>query len=401
MTKRRLLIAVVALVIICGFAGFWYVRKSQKQSAAPARTSQSQTAETANAPVPNPKPSRLRLVASGDMLPHDSINQQAKTANGYNYRPFFSEVERYFQEADIRFCNQEVPSAGSSLGISGYPVFNAPEQFARDLSSVGCNVINLANNHINDKGQAGIDKTLAIWDELKPLAVAGDNRNATEQKAVRYFTVKDVKFAFVAYAEYSNNRNYTAHGLNILNEQLVTAQLSEARSQADIVLVSAHWGVEYSPGISSVQERWANLFANNGADIVLGTGPHVLEPVKRLSRSGGGETIVWYSLGNFLSTQLDIESLVGGLAIVDIDPSTKKITTISFFPTYMHYEWTAEEKAREDLLKRKNLKIYPLNLAEAVLKRSQHQTTVPAQHNRVNSLLNTYTPVTIINSDQY
>lgn len=400
-TRRRLLIAVLILVLLSGAGGFLFVRKTRKQIAPVAPSPQAVTEQQTAAPAPKLEASRIRIIATGDMLPHDSVNQQAKTADGYDYKPFFSEVDKYFKASDVRFCNQEVPSAGTALGISGYPTFNAPEQFARDLSGVGCNVINLANNHINDKGQAGIDKTLSVWDELKPLAVAGANRNAAEQQAVRYFSVKGVNFAFVAYAEYSNNRSHTAYGLNILNEQLVNTQLSEARKKADIVLVSVHWGVEYSPDISNVQEKWANTFASLGADVVFGTGPHVLEPVKRLPRTGGGETLVWYSLGNFLSTQLDIESLVGGLAIVDIDPSSKKVSRIGFFPTYMHYEWSADEKRREDLLKRKSLKIYPLNLSEEPLKRSQHATTVAAQRGRVSDLLNIYTPVTIVNSDQY
>lgn len=401
MTRRRLLILVIAVVIASGVGGFFFVKSSQNKVITQQPLAEPVVEQKTESPPPKLEASRVRLIATGDMLPHDTVNQQAKTAESYNYRPFFSEVEKYFQAADVRFCNQEVPSAGTSLGISGYPTFNAPEQFARDLSAVGCNVISLANNHINDKGQAGIDKTLAVWSELKPLAVAGANRNATEQQTVRYFTVKGVTFAFVAYAEYSNNRSTTSYGINILNEQLVNTQLTEARKKADIVLVGVHWGVEYSPGISDVQERWANTFSKLGADLVFGTGPHVLEPVKRLPKAGGGETVVWYSLGNFLSTQLDIESLVGGFAIIDIDPTTKKISKIGFFPTYMHYEWTAEEKTREDLLKRKNLKIYPLNLAEEPLKRSQNNTTVAAQRGRVSDLLNIYTPVTIVNSDQY
>lgn len=336
------------------------------------------------------------------MLAHDSINAQAKRSDGsYDYRPFFSEVEPFFQKADIRFCNQEVVTAGQALGISGYPTFNAPTEFAKDLSKVGCNLISLANNHLNDKGQAGIDKTLSVWDELKPLAVAGANRTSEEQAKVRYFTVQDVKFAFVAYAEYSNNRNYTAHGVNILNDGLVRSQLTEARSKADIVLVSAHWGTEYSPRPNAFQEQWAAKFAEYGADVVIGTGPHVLQPFKKLPRAGGGETYVWYSLGNLLSTQLDVESLIGGLAVMDIDPASKKLLQPSFLPTYMHYEWTPQEKAREDLLARKNLKLYPLDLAAEPLKRSQNNTTVETQTRRVTELLNSMAEVKILKSSEY
>ncbi len=334
-------------------------------------------------------PSRLRLIATGDMLAHDSVNQQAKTANGYDYLPYFSEVKQIFEGAYIRFCNQEQPSAGSAFGISGYPTFNAPEQFARDLSAVGCNLINVANNHINDKHQGGIDKTLGIWDELKPLAIAGANRSVNEQQTMRYFTVKGVKFAFTAFAEYSNDGSLTNYGLNLIGDSLVTTQLTEARKNADIVIVSAHWGTEYSPAANFYQKKWAQIFADLGADIVIGTGPHVLQPMAKLAGQGGRETIVWYSLGNMLSTQLDIESLIGGFAVIDINPTSKKIEQTGFLPTYMHYEWTAEQKAHEDLLTRHNLKIYPLESAAEPLARSQNKTTVEAQMQRVRDLMNT------------
>jgi poly-gamma-glutamate capsule biosynthesis protein CapA/YwtB (metallophosphatase superfamily) len=393
MSKRRLLLITLA-VLLAGAAAGVFVLHKPKSGSVSQQTSEAKTEQLATEP-----PSRIRLIATGDMLPHDSINQQAKTADGYDYKPYFTEVKKYFDGADVRFCNQEATSSGGS--ITGYPSFNAPEQFARDLSAVGCNVVSLANNHMNDRGQAGIDKTVNLWEELKSLAFAGANRSAAEKQEVRYFEVKGVKFAFVAYAEYSNNSNYTAHGLNILNESLVLTQLSEARKEADIVIVSAHWGTEYSPAANAFQERWSNTFAGLGADIVLGTGPHVLQPVKKLPRAGGGETIVWFSLGNMLSTQLDIESLIGGFAVVDIDPSSKKVTDLSFLPTYMHYEWTADEKAREDLLKRKNLKLYPLDLATEPLARSQNNTTVEAQTERVRKLLSTFTPVTILTSKTF
>lgn len=337
-------------------------------------------------------------MATGDSIPHEAITLRAKQPDGtYSYRSIFDEVSRYFQAADIRFCNQEAPSAGEKYGISGYPSFNAPPAFANDLSAIGCNLISLANNHANDKGQAAINETRAQWEALKPLAVSGANRTSSERQAVSYFTVKNVKFAFVAYAEYSNNNNLSDYGLNTLRKDVVTSHLSEAHQRADVVIVSVHWGSEYTSKENASQRQWAKTFAELGADIVLGTGPHVLQPVERIA-ANGQETLVWYSLGNFMSAQLDIESLIGGIAIVDIDAGTKKIGAIKFLPLYMHYEWTAEQKAREDLLARRSFKLYPLDRAADPLSRSQHQTTAEAQVQRVREVLNRHTPVELITS---
>lgn len=391
MSKKKLLIFVAVISIIVGL--FFYLRRdSSPQEAVESK-------ET-NQPQAKTNPDHIRLIGVGDMLPHETVNQAAKSGDDYNYRQFFDQVEKYFQASDIRFCNQESPSA-ANLSITTYPTFNAPTAFSKDLSAVGCNVISLANNHANDRGQTGIDSTREIWDSLNPLGVAGSNRSESEQNKIAFFEIKGVKFAFVAYSEISNNNSLTPYGLNMFNENLVKTQLQEAKSSADIVIVSAHWGAEYSPDINANQKKWAKTFADNGADVVLGTGPHVLEPVQKLPKSGGGDTIVFYSLGNFLSTQLDTESLIGGLAIIDIDPANKQVKNVGFLPTYMHYEWTAEQKSREDLLSRKNLKIYPLDKSAEPLSKSQNNTSVEAQTARVTKLLNQYTAVNVIKSEDF
>lgn len=109
------------------------------------------------------------MSAMGDMLAHDSVVQQAKTADGYDFSPYFASITPLLQNSDVIFCNPETTSAGVEYGISGYPTFNAPTEFARDLRKAGCDVINLASNHISDKGQAALHVTLDVWEAEKPL----------------------------------------------------------------------------------------------------------------------------------------------------------------------------------------------------------------------------------------
>lgn len=377
--------------------GVFYVlsQKSHKATAPLAKAIEKKSKK-------NAAPQTIRLIASGDELAHDSINQQAKTASGYDYTPFYSEVKSAFVSSDIAFCNQEIPTASPDAGpVSGYPTFNAPKQFATDLSKVGCNVINVATNHTNDKGQTGIDAELKHWDTLPKLAIAGANRSTQEQEKIRYFTVKGVKFAFLAYNYQSNNKNLTSYGVNMFDEGLMSRQLAEAKAQGAYTLVSVHWGTEDSSGIDAAQEKWSTFLAEHGADVVIGTGPHVIEPVKKLPKLGGGETLVWYSVGNLLSTQLKVEELIGGFAVMDfaVKGSRIELRSIGFLPTYMHYEWTPQQKAVQDLLARKNIKLYFLDKAAQPLSVSQNGTTVPAQQQRVSALLNTFTPVTMLTSD--
>lgn len=353
-------------------------------------------------PPEGQNPNRVRIIATGDVIPHDAMNAAAKNGNNYNYLQFMDNMLPLFAAADVRFCNQAVLGAGEKFGIKGYPVFNSPTQVARDMQKVGCNVVNTGSNHTNDLGQAEINASVAAWDDLpNMLAVAGANRSEAEKQQVRYFEKKGVKFAFLSYTTYTNTPGKTSYGLTIFNESLAKKQLQEARKSADIVMVSMRWGTEYSPKINAQQTTQANFLAKHGADIVLGHGPHVLEPVKKLKRLGGRDTYVWFSLGNFLNAQLEVEGRVNGLAVMDIDTITKKITTIGYLPTYMHYDWTTAQAAREDLMARKNFEMYLLEEAAEPLKKSQLNTTVETQQRYVQKVLNTYTKVPILTSQQY
>jgi len=397
MTKRRFLVPIVILLIIGGAGAWFYLQKDK-----PANQTAEQNGGT-QTPAPVNDPTSIRLVATGDMIGHDSINANAEKADGgYDYLPMMDQMKPLFERADVRFCNQATPAGGESFKITGYPSFNAPVEFARGIEEVGCNLINIGTNHTNDKGQPLIDATVAAWDNRpKVLAIAGANRSAEEQNKVRYFETKGVKFAFLSYVTYTNNGQLTAHGVNMWRDDLVKTQMTEARAQADFVIVSMRWGTEYSPGVSANQVQKAQTLSDLGADAILGHGPHVLEPVNKLTSSSGRETLVWYSLGNFLNSQIDIESLIGGFAVMDIDIATKKITDFSFLPVYMHYEWTAEEKKQEDLLKRKNFEMYTLDQAADALSRSQNKTTVPEQTDRVRQILSKFIPVKIITSTEY
>lgn len=368
----------------------------------PAKTS---TAITKSAPKKTTTKQTIRLIASGDMLAHDSINQQAQTENSYDYAPYFQNVKSIFSRADIRFCNQEIPTAAPVVGaVDGYPSFNAPIQFATDLSKVGCDVVNVATNHANDKGQAGIVATRNHWDTLQKKAIAGANRSIEEQRAVQYFSVKGSKFAFLAYNYESNNKALTPYGVNMFDEELMKAQLAEAKANNAYIVVSMHWGTEDSPGIDAAQQRWSQFLADHGADVVLGTGPHVIGPVKKLPKQGGGETLVWYSLGNLLSTQLKIEELIGGFAVMNytIQGGKAQLESIGFLPTYMHYEWTKQQEMSQDLLARKNISLYTLDQAAEPMARSLHQTTADTQKQRIEAILKSGgVPLTMLTSQTY
>ncbi len=405
--KKIYLLALVLLPLALASGGIFYVISSPDDESSVVNSTEGgkipltsvpqneneQAAQQETQPEET-KAEKITIHAMGDMLPHETVNANAKTASGYDYTPFFSEVKADMA-ADLVFCNQESPSAGAKQNIAGYPSFNAPEQFAKDLNKVGCNLINLANNHMADRGAAGIAATLDVWSAIKPLAYTGANKTSADQGKIAYFEKNGVKFALIAFTDLTNNKDIPNYSVNMFSDALVTQLATEASKNADIVISSAHWGTEYSATVDANQEKWARLLAKNGVDIIFGTGPHVLQTVDTI-KNGDRETVVFYSLGNFLSSQLEIDQLVGGIASVTVDPTKKDSGfEISFTPTYMHYDWTAAEEAAQNLLARKNLKLLKLSKASDSLAKTRFGTSVDAQTKRVTDLLNQRVKVTI------
>lgn len=325
----------------------------------------------------------IHMAAMGDMLAHDTIIANAKTGDSYDFTKYFTNILPLYKDAGVVFCNQEGLSAGEQFGISGYPSFNAPTKFSADLQSgARCNVINLANNHMGDKGVAATNATIDVWAGLKPLAISGANKSAADQNNVSYGEKNGIKIGFIAFADFNNNTSTPGYSVNNYHDEaLVRRLVAEARKNADVVIVSMHWGVEDSNTVSTDQKNQADLLSSLGTDVVIGTGPHVLQKVETLTRDDGGKTIVWYSLGNMLSSQLNIKELIGGIAQFDIKKVANKISisNLTFTPTYMHYEWTASQAANGDLLARKNAMIYPLADAAVPLSKSLLNTTVAVQ----------------------
>lgn len=379
--SHSVIIIIVASLIITGLYIWSYLNEPSKKIDDSSKIATDKPKNEIK--QPEKKDSTIHLAAMGDMLAHDTIIANATIETGYNFSHYFNNIRTNYKDADIVFCNQEGLSSGEAYGISGYPIFNAPTQFASDLQSgAGCNFINLANNHMGDKGVVATSATLDVWASLKPIAISGANKSAEDQAKVSYATIKGIKVGFVAFADFNNNLSTPSYSINLYHdESLVRKLVGEARANADVVIVSMHWGVEDSNTVSADQQYEVNLLSSLGVDIVIGTGPHVLQKVETVTRPDGGKMVVWYSLGNMLSSQLQTKELIGGIAKMNIEKTADKIiiSNLSFTPTYMHYEWTASEAANGDLLARKNAMIYLLKDSEAPLLKSLLNTTVNDQ----------------------
>lgn len=394
--KQFIVLAVIAVVFfVIIFLLIFFVRKKTDSDTPGNITDQSSSQS-------QQQKTHLRLIATGDMIPHDAINERAKQSDGsYEYSNMFGEMGLLFKKSDIRFCNQAVLAGANGFGVSGYPVFNSPTEFSRDMTELGCNVINTGSNHTNDLSQKEIDTSLNNWDKLDVKAVAGANRSKDELNKIRYFEADGVKFSFLSYTTYSNKPSSNGYSVTMYDAGLAKSQITQAKSNSDIVIVSMRWGTEYSSDINENQKKLSKELADMGVDIVFGHGPHVLEPVDQITNKDNHKTLVWYSLGNFFNAQLELEALFNGIAVLDINLSTKTVDGISYLPVYMHYEWSESEKAQNDLMARKNFNMFTFEDGQSALESSQNKTTFDEQRNRISATLNQLSKVKIINKDQY
>lgn len=332
------------------------------------------TASEPPTPTPTPEPTTITLSAVGDWLPHDSVVFDAQQPDGtYDFAHFADAVAPRWADSDLVMCDQEVPSAGDEMGLSYFPRFNAPSALTTGMAAAGCDTINLANNHLADWGQQGIDITRAQWDALQPTLVAGANRSPEEQQTVSIAEVEGVRVAFVAFTQLSNEA-HADFALNRLSDTaLVESLMAQAVEQSDVQIVSVHWGTEYSLAEDPAQVEQGQWLADLGADVIMGTGPHVLQPASWITRDDGTQAFVFYSVGNFLSTQIAIPRILAAIAQIDvvIDPDgTVTVQDPRAIPIYMHYDLTPQQLASNQLIERANLQVYPLLDAAEPLTRS-------------------------------
>ncbi|MDP4171395.1 MAG: CapA family protein [Bacillota bacterium] len=286
---------------------------------------------------------KITVGAIGDVLIHDWIYNDAKRGNSYDFHPIFQNVKGMLQKPALVTANQESILGGKALGISGYPEFNSPQEVADAVMDSGVDIVSTANNHSYDKGERGIQSQSNYLDKIG-LKHVGSFTSEKDRNTLRVIESHGIKVAFLAYTFGTNgiripaNKSYL---VNIINKDLMKKEISRARLDADVVIMSIHWGKEYERYPSAAQKELAHFLANEGVDIIFGSHPHVLQPMEWITARDGRKVLAVYSLGNFLSGQVRDYKDIGGLATVDITKSTTKngnkiqLSNPLFYPTYV------------------------------------------------------------------
>ena len=295
-----------------------------------------------------PDPITIHMSATGDIMCHltNIKNAYDSTSKDYDFSNVFKNIKDYTLSADITVGNLETTFAGKSRGYTGYPTFNTPEVLGKNLKDIGFDVICTANNHSMDKGYSGIESTLNFLDEYA-LDHYGTARSEQEQDTILVKDVNGIKIAFLAYTYGTNGITIPSgkeYSVNLIDKDLIKEHITLAKQQnVDVICVSMHWGNEYKVVQNSTQEDLADFLFENGVDIILGSHPHVLEPMeKRTVTLEDGSTkdgFVIYSLGNFVSGQ--IYANTKSTVILDIQitkDSEGKITidSVNYTPVYLY-----------------------------------------------------------------
>ncbi len=282
-------------------------------------------------PEPQPVVTTLRFSATGDNLIHKPIYSQAARraaeGEGYSFDYCYMNLLDFYAQQDINWINQET-LCSKELAPSTYPCFSTPGECAEALYRAGFRVFSLSNNHTYDKGAAGIAATLRFWETMpEDVITTGLWKGEADYGRIPIQTVDGVKIAYLSYTEHTNgiprNSKMPANIIYTSQQDVMEQQVRAARQEADFVVVGVHWGVEDSHNITQAQRTLAQSLADWGADVIIGTHPHVLQDAEWRTAADGRNVFVAYSLGNFLSTQSKPDQLIGAVLTLELEQTTE------------------------------------------------------------------------------
>lgn len=277
--------------------------------------------------------------AVGDIMCHSTqYNYAWVEGDSFDFNPVFSIVGNYLKEKDVLIGNLETVLAGDTKNYLGYPFFNTPNALAEALKNTGFDYITTANNHANDQGVDGIDRTYKVLKNLgiNPLGTAVSDSFLTD----KIFEKNGLRFGILAYT-YGTNYNSSSLNPEKYVKHIDTLKIKNdikrlREDNAEVVLVYFHFGYEYQTQISDYQKNVVESTINSGADIILGAHPHVIQQFERFpTKDGRVDTgFVAYSLGNFISNQRWRYSDGGLVLNFEI---TKNIYTDSIYISNVNY----------------------------------------------------------------
>ena len=339
--KKTLIVLIGIVLLILG--GMVFLNKETILTSLNSKSSNNNQEQTVK--EPEEVTTTASLIMVGDNLIHSSVYRDAKRlagGNGYDFKPIIEYIKEKTQGYDLAYYNQETILGGSEIGVSDYPTFNSPQEAGDAMLDAGFNLVSLATNHTMDRGEKAVLSSRKYWDEHESEALAVGSYDSFEnQQKVQIREVNGITYAMLNYTYGTNGisvpkgKEYLVNvwptDLNINDpardtkyqayKEQVKKDIEAVRDQVDVLMVAMHWGVEYTHNPTKYQIDSAEFLAENKVDIVIGTHPHVIQPVTWIDN-----TLVFYSLGNFVSAQLQDQNynkMVGLMSSLKITKTVK------------------------------------------------------------------------------
>lgn len=336
----RLILTILVLALIV--FGVIYAKDNlfnNSNSSSSSSTSKQEVVEE-----PKEEVTSASFIMVGDNLIHSSVYKDAnRNANyeGYDFKPMLTYIKEKVQNYDIGYYNQETILGGTELGLSNYPAFNSPQEAGDAMIDAGFNVVSLATNHTIDSGSKAVLSSREYWDSQEDVLAVGSYDSFEDQEEIVIAEVNGITYAMLNYT-YGTNGIPVPEGKEYLvnvwptdlsindpesdaeyqaYKEQVAEDIEKVRDEVDVLLVAMHWGVEYTHTPTAYQVDSAEFLAEHDVDVIIGTHPHVIQPVTWID-----DTLVFYSLGNFLSAQYQDDNynkMVGLMSSFTVTKTTK------------------------------------------------------------------------------
>jgi poly-gamma-glutamate synthesis protein (capsule biosynthesis protein) len=292
------------------------------------------------------------ITSVGDIMMHDSQIRSGSLGNGkYDYSIMFKSIKPYIEKADFALGNLETTLAGSDKKYTGYPMFNAPEVLAKNLKDAGFDMVTTANNHSLDRKFYGVVKTIENLDKVG-LLHTGTYKTREDSESIFIKDINGVKVAFLTYTYATNGITVPEKfAVNLINMSKISDDIKKAKSlKVDMIIASMHFGIEYKTTQNKTQEDLVNFLFKNGVDVVLGSHPHVLQPMtfKKVKDVYGDEKdrFVIYSQGNIVANMPQRYKNSGVIINLNIrkDKNGTALEKVEYIPTVVDSYYNSKLK---------------------------------------------------------
>lgn len=343
----------------------------------PVSKADSSSTESTPAVASSPsKEATATLLFAGDAMTHQAqIDQAHKLSggNGYDFSDCFTLIAPDIAKADYAVVNLETPLGGGRGGYTGFPCFSAPDSYAIELKKAGFDLFLTANNHTLDRSDYGLRRTISVLDSLE-IPHTGTFRNASErQKLVPFIAdINGIRIAFLNYT-YGTNGLLPRDGaeVSLIDREAIKREIKAARdADAEMIAVCVHWGVEYQLHEHPSQRSLTDFLLQQEIDMIIGSHPHVVQPMVMKETPAGKRVPVVYSLGNFISNMKTDDTRGGAMVYVQISRNADGLCKVDNMSYDTFYAAKPDPAARPGSAFR-NFTVVPSRMAADSIQASQ------------------------------